>query len=185
MPETGDCPDDPEPRGLVDDSLTEEKLKASAAHLETCLDCRRRLELLAGCLICGPYVTYHRRIVMLNYAAVLLAASVVLGAERQVEQDDLKAFRPFLGAWEVTDFEYKGERQHVYLRWHPEVTDHYRFALSRPELDGLLVALMTPKEVADLAAALEKGPLDEEEERYLMHAALVAEGKAKVEEIGN
>lgn len=69
--------------------------------------------------------------------------------------------------------------------WHPEVTDHYRFALSRPELDGLLVALMTPKEVADLAAALEKGPLDEEEERYLMHAALVAEGKAKVEEIGN
>jgi hypothetical protein len=64
--------------------------------------------------------------------------------------------------------------------WHPEITDHYRFALSRPELDGLLIAPATPEEVAALRAALEKGPLDEEEETYLMHVALVAQGQAKV-----
>ena len=65
--------------------------------------------------------------------------------------------------------------------WHPHITDHYRFALTRPELDGLLVSLETPDEVRALAAALEKGPLDDEEEEYLMNAALVAQGKAKVE----
>src|SRR5271157_1231475 len=65
--------------------------------------------------------------------------------------------------------------------WHPEITDHYRFALSRPELDGLLIAPATPNEVAALAEALKKGPLDEEEETYLTHAALVAQGHAKVE----
>ncbi len=69
--------------------------------------------------------------------------------------------------------------------WHPEITDHYRFALSRPELDGLLVAPATPEEVAALASALSKGPLDEEEETYLMHVALVAQGQAKVEGIGD
>ena len=65
--------------------------------------------------------------------------------------------------------------------WHPEVTDHYRFALSRPELDGLLIGPATPKEVAALADALKKGPLDEEEEAYLMQVALVAKGRALVE----
>jgi hypothetical protein len=65
--------------------------------------------------------------------------------------------------------------------WHPEVTDHYRFALSRPELDGLLIGPATPKEVAALADALKKGPLDEEEQTYLMQVALVANGQALVE----
>ena len=65
--------------------------------------------------------------------------------------------------------------------WHPQITDHYRFALSRPELDGLLVSLFAPEEVAALASALEQGPLDEEEEAYLMNVALVAQGKARVE----
>ncbi len=69
--------------------------------------------------------------------------------------------------------------------WHPEITDHYRFALSRPELDGLLIAPATPSEVAALAEAMDRGPLDEEEQTYLMHAALVAQGRAKVEEIGD
>jgi len=67
--------------------------------------------------------------------------------------------------------------------WHPEITDHYRFALSQPELDGLLIAPATPEEVAALAEALNKGPLDEEEETYLMYVALVAQGQAKVEGI--
>jgi predicted aldo/keto reductase-like oxidoreductase len=65
--------------------------------------------------------------------------------------------------------------------WHPAITDHYRFALSRPELDGLLIGPATPKEVAALADAMKKGPLDEEEETYLMHVALVARGQARVE----
>jgi hypothetical protein len=67
--------------------------------------------------------------------------------------------------------------------WNPEIGDHYRFALSRPELDGLLIAPATPKQVVALAEVLEKGPLDEEEETYLMHVALVAQGQAKVEEM--
>jgi hypothetical protein len=64
--------------------------------------------------------------------------------------------------------------------WHPDVTDHYRFALSRPELDGLLIGPATPQEVTALADALKKGPLDEEEETYLMQVALVAKGQALV-----
>jgi len=64
--------------------------------------------------------------------------------------------------------------------WHPEVTDHYRFALTRPELDGLLIGLRTPGEIAALAAALERGPLTEEEEDYLMDVASVVRGEARV-----
>jgi hypothetical protein len=64
--------------------------------------------------------------------------------------------------------------------WHPEITDYYRFALSRPEMDGLLIGPATPNEVNALADALQKGPLDEEEETYLMHVALVVQGKALV-----
>jgi hypothetical protein len=39
----------------------------------------------------------------------------------------------------------------------PRVTDHYRFALTRPELDGLLIALATPRQVDALAVAWKKG----------------------------
>jgi len=64
--------------------------------------------------------------------------------------------------------------------WHPEVTDYYRFALSRPEIDGILMAPRTPAELGALAAALAKGPLTEEEEDYLMNIARVARGEAEV-----
>jgi hypothetical protein len=64
--------------------------------------------------------------------------------------------------------------------WRPRITDHYRFALSRPGLDGLLVAPATPQEVTALALALERGPLSPEEEAYLMNAALVAQGRDSV-----
>jgi hypothetical protein len=64
--------------------------------------------------------------------------------------------------------------------WRPRVTDHYRFALTRPEIDGLLCALRTPREVAALQRALEAGPLDEEEESYLLDlAALTAGGRIR------
>ncbi|HEX2571209.1 MAG TPA: hypothetical protein VH877_16750 [Polyangia bacterium] len=52
--------------------------------------------------------------------------------------------------------------------WQPEVTDYYRFALTRPEIGGLLVALDTPGHVAELVDALGRGPLSPEEERYLL-----------------
>jgi hypothetical protein len=62
--------------------------------------------------------------------------------------------------------------------WRPEVTDYYRFALTRPEIDGLLCSPTTPREVKDLSSALEEGPLDEEEEQYLIDLAALDEGSA-------
>ena len=64
--------------------------------------------------------------------------------------------------------------------WHPQITDHYRFALTRCYLDGLLIGLKTPREVADLSAALEQGPLTEEEESYLIDVSGVARGESRV-----
>jgi hypothetical protein len=64
--------------------------------------------------------------------------------------------------------------------WHPAVTDHYRFALTPPAMDGLLIALRTPGEVTALAAAMAHGPLTEEEEAYLTDVAGVAQGNARV-----
>ena len=64
--------------------------------------------------------------------------------------------------------------------WHPHVTDHYRFALTPPEMDGLLIALRTPEEAGELGGAMERGPLTEEEESYLMHVADVVRGDARV-----
>jgi hypothetical protein len=46
--------------------------------------------------------------------------------------------------------------------------------LSRPEIDGFLLALKTPEELAMLAEALAKGPLTEEARAYLLDVALVA-----------
>jgi hypothetical protein len=64
--------------------------------------------------------------------------------------------------------------------WQPAITDHYRFAFTRPQLDGLLIAQRTPREVEELAAALDRGPLTEEEESYLIDVASVARGDARV-----
>ena len=61
--------------------------------------------------------------------------------------------------------------------WQPEITDYYRFALTRPEIDGLLCSPATPQEVEALAEALEEGPLDEEEENYLLDLALLEQGR--------
>lgn len=63
--------------------------------------------------------------------------------------------------------------------WIPRVPDYYRFALSRPEVDGLLCAFNGPQEIAELAAALEEGPLSADEEDYMIE--LVAEVKREVD----
>jgi hypothetical protein len=52
--------------------------------------------------------------------------------------------------------------------WHPKITDHYRFVLTRPGIHGLLCSLSTPGEIASLAEALEEGPLNAEQEEFLI-----------------
>ncbi len=56
--------------------------------------------------------------------------------------------------------------------WLPELTDHYRFALSRqPGLDGLLCSPSEPWMVAELADAMGRGPLEPEEEAHMLALA--------------
>jgi hypothetical protein len=68
--------------------------------------------------------------------------------------------------------------------WQAHPSDHYRFALTPPEMDGVLVSLRSVREVEDLAAALGRGALLEEEEQYLMGlaAALPGAGRPQADE---
>lgn len=52
--------------------------------------------------------------------------------------------------------------------WIPDITDHYRFALSRVGLDGLLCSPTEPRHIGELAAAMERGPLSLEEEQHMI-----------------
>jgi hypothetical protein len=52
--------------------------------------------------------------------------------------------------------------------WMPEATDHYRFVLSRPELDGVLCSPQSTDEVRTLSRALERGPVSGAEEEYMI-----------------
>ena len=51
--------------------------------------------------------------------------------------------------------------------WYPSLADHYRFVLTRPELDGILCAPRSPLEVDRIADALLEGPLDDEDEHHV------------------
>ena len=62
--------------------------------------------------------------------------------------------------------------------WQPVVTDHYRFALTPHQVNGVLCSPDTPRQVDALCRAVEKGPLDAEEEQYLVDLATLAEGRA-------
>jgi aryl-alcohol dehydrogenase-like predicted oxidoreductase len=64
--------------------------------------------------------------------------------------------------------------------WRPRPTDYYRFALSSPEIDGILCALRDPRQVAALGRALASPPLDADEERYLIDLAKLSTGKARL-----
>ena len=55
--------------------------------------------------------------------------------------------------------------------WIPDITDHYRFALSRVGLDGLLCSPTEPRHIAELVAAIERGPLSLEEEEHMVELA--------------
>jgi hypothetical protein len=65
--------------------------------------------------------------------------------------------------------------------WRPHQTDYYRFALSEPALDGILCALPGPDAVRELADALEEGPLDDEDQQYLLDLGELLRGTAKVQ----
>jgi hypothetical protein len=54
------------------------------------------------------------------------------------------------------------------LGWRPTITDHYRFALTRPEMSGLLVSFHDVAHVDGLAQALAQGPLSQDEERLML-----------------
>ncbi len=60
--------------------------------------------------------------------------------------------------------------------WFPGPADHYRFALTRPEVDGLLVAPRVRSHLDELLAALAEGPLDEEDQDHLIYLAELAGG---------
>jgi hypothetical protein len=60
--------------------------------------------------------------------------------------------------------------------WQPAVTDYYRFALSPPIVDGVLCSLHYPWHVDALVRALDQGPLDDEEQQYLIDLAKLCKG---------
>lgn len=62
--------------------------------------------------------------------------------------------------------------------WRPKPRDYHRFALSAPEVDGVLFEAKDSAHVEELAHALEEGPLDDEEQQYLLDLALLATGRA-------
>jgi hypothetical protein len=61
--------------------------------------------------------------------------------------------------------------------WRPDITDHYRFVLSRDELDGVLLALQDVDHVGALVDALARGPLEEAEQEHLLLLSKLADGK--------
>jgi len=64
--------------------------------------------------------------------------------------------------------------------WRPHPTDYYRFALGEPALDGILCSPPGPDAVRELVDALASGPLDEEDQQYLLDLGELQRGTAKV-----
>jgi hypothetical protein len=58
--------------------------------------------------------------------------------------------------------------------WLPDMCDYYRFVLSRQEIDGILCSPMTADEVRGMVAALDKGPLTQEEQEYMIWLSSLA-----------
>jgi predicted aldo/keto reductase-like oxidoreductase len=100
------------------------------------------------------------------------------GKDRKAPRTLLFSFKSTFGYVPPTAMEAMGLHGSVY--WHPEITDYYRFSLSRPEIDGVLMGPNTPGELQGVAEALARGPLTAEEQAYLVDVARVARGEAKV-----
>lgn len=52
--------------------------------------------------------------------------------------------------------------------WRPTRSDHYRFVLSQPEVDGVLCSLTKVEYLTALLEALDEGPLEQEEQDHLV-----------------
>jgi hypothetical protein len=65
--------------------------------------------------------------------------------------------------------------------WRPAATDYYRFALARPEIDGILCSFAAPEEVRALVDMSHGEPLTDEERAYLCDLAALAKGEARVD----
>jgi len=63
-------------------------------------------------------------------------------------------------------------------QWLPSATDHYRFVLSNPGIDGVLCAPMSVAELHELLEALEGRPLTGEEQEYMRDLATGARAPA-------
>ena len=57
--------------------------------------------------------------------------------------------------------------------WYPDPPDYYRYALSRPQISGLLFAMRRSVELIELEAALGKGGLTPDEEDHLDELAVL------------
>jgi hypothetical protein len=64
--------------------------------------------------------------------------------------------------------------------WRPHVTDYYRFAFTQPAVDGILCSLPTAASIRELADALAKGPLDEDDHQYLLDLGALSAGRARL-----
>lgn len=79
--------------------------------------------------------------------------------------------------WDASEYEKLGIGSGF---WRPHVTDYYRFALTEPALDGILCALPAPFAVRELADALAKGPLTDEDRQYMLDLADLSRGRAQL-----
>ena len=66
---------------------------------------------------------------------------------------------------------------------HPSITDSYRFALRRPEMDGILAAPHIPQHVTDLVRALEAKPISANKAEYMKNLWLLATGQATIDRV--
>ena len=66
------------------------------------------------------------------------------------------------------------------LDWIPQAADHYRFALTRPEVTGVLCAPATKEQLNEIVAALHSPPLSAEDEEYLVKLQMLATGAAEL-----
>jgi hypothetical protein len=64
--------------------------------------------------------------------------------------------------------------------WRPSFPDYYRFALARPEIDGLLIAPQTTQQLKEWLDAIPEGPLSEEEEEHILNLTEMKNGTTRL-----